>query len=414
VTVQATAGQTAILYGYFYVGGLLADPDEVQLDITYGSAVGLVPDYAGPYEYEGASSPVPGQVWRVSQGVYAVAWQIPAAAPTGAYAANWTWTLGGSEYPGAETVWVAGATPVPVPAGDVGYWTGGLVYAAAGLDIEFGQVDGDGTAWLWQKITGWDSPPVQGAGVIPRSGDHGAYAAPQYYAARTLTLTCTASAQTQALRDAARAQLQQAVPVSDLCLLRYDEPVPKQCLVRRSGTVTEAYPTLADVTFTVGLVAPDPRKYGTVLKTLPITPFPANPGGGLVVPFTVPFTLQAASPPATQTVVNAGNFASPPIAVITGPVAGPQLACLTTGQTVSWSAVTLAGGQEMVIDFLNKQAWIGGTAPTMPGVPPGGTYAPADIGSSWWTLAPGASLVQYSGSSETGSKCALSWRDAWS
>lgn len=300
---------------------------------------------------------------------------------------------------------------------DTGLWTGGIIYAAAGIDIEFGTVDGSGTAWLWQKITGWDSAPVQGAGVIARSGDHGAWAAPQYYAARTMTLTCTASAQSQALRDEARALLQQAVPVSDLALLRYDEPVSKCCLVRRSGQVGEAYPTLADVTFTIGLVAPDPRKYSSALKSLNVTPVPSGGGGSLVVPFTVPFSLAPSNPPATGVASNAGNFGSPPIAVITGPVSAPMLSNLTTGNTVSWSQVNLVSAAEvMVVDFLNRQAWVNAsTVPTLPGVPPsGGTFVPADIFSAWWTLQPGDNLIQFSGNASAGASAQLFYRDCWS
>ena len=66
-----------------------------------------------------------------------------------------------------------------------------------------------------------------------KAGDHGAWAAPQYYAARAITLSVTASAPTQALRDLARALLQQAVPISDLATFAYNEPVPKQAAVRR-------------------------------------------------------------------------------------------------------------------------------------------------------------------------------------
>jgi hypothetical protein len=207
-------------------------------------------------------------VWQTATGQYAFTWQVPGSALSGLYVATWTFTEGGSTYPPAsENVWIQGSTPVPVPAGDTGYWTGAIVNPSAGLDIEFGQVDSIGTAWLWQSLTGWDGPPVPGAGVIPRSGDHGAWPSPQWFAARTMTLTVSAAAQTQALRDVARAQLQQAVTVGDsgqLVTLRYDEPVPKQCLVRRSGQLPEKCPTLADVTFTIGLVAPDMRKYGTV------------------------------------------------------------------------------------------------------------------------------------------------------
>lgn len=410
------AGQPVTLTVDFWIGGVLADPSSVQLDITYGSELGFAPDVAGPFTYQGASAPTAGQVWRVSTGVYSCTWQIPASVPEGSYVANWSIGYGDGSYPGSENFWVSGGYAPPVPAGDLGYWTGGLIYPAAGLDIEFGTVDSNGIAWLWQKITGWDGPPVQGAGVIPRSGDHGAWASPQYYAARTLTLTVTASAPTQALRDAARALLQQAVPVSDLATLRYDEPVSKVARVRRSGQLTEAYPTLCDVTFTIGLVAPDMRKYATAGKTLTITPVPSGGGGGMTVPFTVPFTLDSSAPPGSAVAVNLGNFGSPPVAVITGPVTGPALANLTTGETVSWSTLTLPSGSIAVVDFLNRETWVNPSAvSTVPGMPSGtGTYWPADISSAWWDLEPGSNAIELGGSTGSGCSATLYFADAWS
>jgi hypothetical protein len=409
-----TAGYPVTLLMNFWVGGALTDPSAVQLDITYGAELGFAPDVAGPFTYSGASSPAYGQVYRLGAGLYAFTWQIPQSSPAGSYVANWTCTYEGSEWLGPENFWVSGGYSPAVPAGDIGYWTGGIIYG--GLDIEFGQVDANGIAWLWQKLTGWDGPAVQGAGVIPKSGDHGAWASPQYYAARTLTWTVTASAPTQALRDVARALLQQAVPVSDLATLRYDEPIPKVAYVRRSGQVTEAYPTLADVTFTVGLVAPDMRKYAAGGKTITITPMPSGGGGDMVVPFTVPFSLAAAPAPGSAIAQNLGNFESPPVAVLSGPVAGPSLSNLTTGETVSWPTLTLDAGDVAVIDFSTRQTWVNPSViSTTPGMPSGtGTYWSAAVGSAWWQLAPGNNAIQLGG--ETGSGCSamLYFADAWS
>jgi hypothetical protein len=385
------------------------------LDVTYGQQVGLVPDVAGPYTYQGASAPVSGQVWRTGVGQYACFWNIPAGAPQGVYVANWTCSYGGHAFLGTENVTVSGGVPIPVPAGDTGYWTGGLIYPPTGLDIEFGQTDSQGVTWLWQKLEGWDSPDVQGGGVIARSGDHGAWLAPQYYAARALTLTVTASAPTQALRDAARAKLQQAVPVSDLAMLRYDEPVSKYSWVRRSGRVTEKYPTLSDVTFTIGLIAPDPRKYAVTQRSLTIGMLPASTGGTLVEPFAVPFTLHSAPPPGAATATNGGNFTSPPVAVISGPVTGPSLGNLTTGKQVTWSTLTLNSGDVFVIDLLSRQGFVNPTTvSTTAGIPSvGGTYWPADLTSAWWHLAAGANTLQYGGTAGTGSTASYFWHDAW-
>jgi hypothetical protein len=403
--------------------GLLADPSSIQLDVTYGGVAGQVPDVpgGGPFTYAGASSPASNVIWRTGVGEYSCLWAVPLTAPQGVYTANWSCGYQGDTFLGVENFVVQGGVQLAFPAGDLGYWTGQLAYTpAAGtpaspVTVNFGAVDGNGIAWLWQKLDGWDTPDVQGSGVIPRSGDHGAWAAPQYFAARTMTLTVMASAPTQALRDQARATLQSAVPVSDLALLTYNEPVPKQAYVRRSGKVTESYPTLADVVFQVGLVAPDPRKYGVTQKSITKTLAPPNTGGGLVVPFTLPFTLQAAPPPGNVVAFNAGNFETPMVAVITGPVQAPVLANLTTSQAVSWSEATLAAGQQLVVDFLNRQAYLSPSVVSLtPGIPSaGGTYYPADVPSSWWQLAPGPNILYYSGTSGNGSSCTAYFQDAY-
>ncbi|RPE39738.1 hypothetical protein EDD90_2755 [Streptomyces sp. Ag109_O5-1] len=415
------AGTSTVLYLNFYdeTTGLLVDPDTVQLDITYGGQVGFADDYAGPFTYQGATGATAGQVWRQARGKYAYAWPIPAAAPQGVYVANWTCTYGGGSFLGVENITVGGSLPLSMPAGDVGFWTGGLTNPNTngiyGASIEFGQVDEHGIAWMWKKIDGWDSPDVQGAGVIARSGDHGGWASPQYFAPRTLTWTVHASAPDQATRDLARTLLQRAVPVSGLATLRYDEPVPKYALVRRSGKVTEAYPTLTDVTFTVGLVAPDPRKYAVAQRAVTIGLEPPDPGGGLTVPFTLPIGLNPASPPGESIATNGGSFDTPPVAVITGPVVGPTLSNVTTNQTLSWSSLTLGTADVLVVDFLTRQAYVNPvTTATTPGMASaGGTYWPADVNSSWWQLAPGDNEVGYGGTAGIGSTTVFYWRDTW-
>jgi hypothetical protein len=413
----AFAGQPYTLTLNFYneVTNTLTDPSSVQLDITYGQQVGFVADTAGPYTYQGASSPTTGQVWRTGVGQYACIWNIPYGTAQGVYVANWTCSYGGNTFLGVEDFTVSGGVPITVTGGDTGFWTGGIIYSAAGLDIEFGKTDSNGITWLWQKIEGWDGPDVQGAGVIPRSGDHGAWASPQFYAARTMTLTVTASAPSQSLRDTARGLLQQAVPVSDLAQLRYDEPVPKFTWVRRSGKLTEAYPTLADVTFTVGLVAPDPRKYAMTQRSATIGLSPTGAGGGMVEPFAVPFTLQASAAPGATTAINGGSFETPPVVVVSGPVTAPTLANTATGQTVSWSTLTLGMGHVLVVDFLNRQAYVDpSSVSTSPGIPSaGGTYWPADATSSWWKLQPGSNQIQFGGTASAGASAAVYWRDAY-
>lgn len=401
---------TTLLLNFFNEeSGVLTDADSVELDITYGSEVGLVPDYQGPYPYAGASAPVQGQVYRLGTGQYAFAWAVPTDAQGGVYVANWTIGFEGDNFLATENLIVSGGFAPPVPAGDVGFWTGSIDYTpAAGnttqltpVSVPLGAVDGNGVAWLIQKLEGWDGPDVQGAGVIPKSGDHGAWPAPQYYAARMLTLTLMASAPTQALRDQARAQLQQAVPVSDLALFTYNEPIPKQAQIRRSGKIGETCPTLTDVVFTIGLVAPDPRKYNPQVNSPQVYATDATLIG-IQIPAVVPFTLPAQQPAGIMQVLNAGTFETRPVVTVTGPVENPALVNVTTGQAVSWSGLVMHPGDVLVADFGLQQARLNGV------------FLAADLRSSWWTLPPGVPVtVQLAGSAGAGAGFSVRWQSAF-
>jgi len=216
--------------------------------------------------------------------------------------------------------------------GDTGFWTGSITYtpswSASPYTVNFGQTDFSftttGVDWLWMSMQGWDSPPTSGS-VVQRASDHGGWPTDQYFAPRTMTLTVHASASSQAERDQARAELQAAIPVNDLALLTYNEPIPKQAMVRRSGQIVETYADLTDVEFACVLVAPDPRKYTTSVKSysavsvnnnfgidIPVnfatTPSPYSVGHASVSSgTTATFTVTSAVPVGAGIILTMGN-----------------------------------------------------------------------------------------------------------
>ena len=391
-------GLTVTLQMEFFneTNGVLTDPTSIQLDITYGDAVGFVPDYAGPYQYLGASSPTSGQVYRISTGIYAYRWTIPAGASPGIYVANWTTVYSGDTFLGFENITVVGGGLTPPVSGDIGYWTGSITYGS--VMVPLGAQDANGTAWLLLGVDGLDGAPTDGQ-VIQRAGDHGGYPTPQFYAPRPITLRVHASAATQALRDTARALMQQAVPVSDLATLVYNEPVPKTLQVRRSGPLKETYPAgTLDVEFEIGLIAPDPRKYGASHTT---TVTANSQMLGVTYPVTYPLTYPAQAAPGGAVVVNNGNFETRPMITVTGPITGPALYNQTSGQTVSFSTLTMLSTDVLVLDMLNKVAYLDGAA-----------IAP-DLSSSWWVLPPGTSQVVLQGSGAAGATMTIATQDAW-
>ena len=58
----AQPGQPYIVSFVFtdYSGGTTVDPLSLTLDLTYGEAVGEVPDVAGPFTYNGVTAAMPG------------------------------------------------------------------------------------------------------------------------------------------------------------------------------------------------------------------------------------------------------------------------------------------------------------------------------------------------------------------
>lgn len=289
-----------------------------------------------------------------------------------------------------------------VTSADLGYFTGSVTYSppwGPPVSISIGTgPDASGVAWIWNRIDGWDGPDVSGQ-VLQRAGDHGGWPTAQYYAARAITLTITASAPSQALRDVARATLQQAIPVNDFATLVYNEPIPVQADVRRASRLAESYPTLTDVTFTCVLVAPDPRKYSAVLKSQVTT---SVAGTGLTIPADIPATIPATTAPGSLIAVNAGTFETRPVITVTNPsssaVTGVALANSTTGQAVSWSALTVNPGDVLVADFGARMGFYNGS------------YRPADIASAWWSIWPGGNTLQVTGA---GLQMTCDFRDAW-
>ncbi len=376
--------------------GVLTDPGTVRLDITYGSTLGSgIPDIAGPFSYTGASAPSTTQVYRTGKGLYAYDWPVPADAAPGVYVATWSVGYGEQTLQGEENLWVEAAGLTLPNSGDIGFWTGSIVYGTN--KIAFGQQDASGTAWALLKVAGMDGAPTDGQ-VVQRQGDHGGYPTPQFYGPRPIELTVTASATSQAERDAARARLQAAVPVSDLATFTYNEPVPKTLQVRRSGVVKELSYTLADVTFDVLLIAPDPRKYGAAST---VTVIANSQTEGITYPITYPITFPAQAPPGAATVTNAGNFETRPTITVRGPIVAPALYNQASGQSISFSTLTLGATDTLVLDLLERIAYLNGSA------------IGADLWSAWWVLQPGTAQVVLQGEGGAGAQMTISYSDAW-
>lgn len=405
----AEPGQPFYLYFEFldFESGSPVDPSGLTLDITYGMQA---PDAAGPFEYAGASAEASDTVWRTGTGAYSFRWDVPLSGLLpGVYTATWTAVYGPDEFQVYENfAIISGAPFTQVPSGDTGFWTGSISYqpswAAAPFTIPLGSVDANGVAWVLKGLKGWDGPPAVGQ-VIQRSADHGGWPSAGFYGPRLMTLSVEAKAPTQALRDQAAEQLVQAVPVSDLATFVYNEPQPKQVYCRQNGSanITMDKPTLVDVVFSIPLVAPDMRKYATVpfsgTATLPAP---------VINPLTLPVSLPAGFPgsvPAIDSAVtclNAGTFETRPVITVSGPITSPQVINAVTGQAITFTGLSLAATDQLVIYTDARQSFLNNS------------FQAADTSSAWWVLEPGTTQVYLAGGNFAGgATITVSYSSAW-
>jgi hypothetical protein len=407
----AEPGQPYYLYFSFtdFESGSPVDPALLSLDITYGTQS---PDAAGPFAYGGTSTEASDTIWRTGTGAYTFRWDVPLSGLLpGVYVATWTAVYGpdNDEFQALENFAITGGGPfAQMPSGDVGFWTGTISYqpswASSPFLIPLGSVDDNGVAWIITGLKGWDGPSAVGQ-MIQRSADHGAWPSAAYYGPRLLTLSVTARAPSQALRDQAKERLVQAVPVSDLATFVYDEPTPKQAYVRQVGgaNIAMTFPNLVDAEFSIPLVAPDPRKYATVPFSGTAT-LPAPVINPLTLPVTLPVGFPGSVPSidSAVTCVNAGTFETRPVITVSGPITSPQIVNAVTGQVISFTGLSLAATDQLVLYTDNRQCFLNNS------------FYAADVNSAWWVLEPGVTQVYLTGGNFAGgATITVAYSSAW-
>ncbi|MEV4437479.1 hypothetical protein AB0K09_00430 [Streptomyces sp. NPDC049577] len=227
-----------------------------------------------------------------------------------------------------------------------GYWFGGLRIQLG--PITFGVVDSAYVHWHCDTFEGWDAAEVR-AEVTQREADHGAWAAPVYLGERPITLGGKATAPTRSAADDAIERLLAAVSLTDTTLTVY-ESIPKQATVRRSGKPLIRRLTDKTIEWSALVTAADPRRYATALQT-GTTGLPST-SGGLTEPYTLPYTITAATVTGSITATNTGTFETRPVYLIDGPVSQPQVLTQMPDGTVRalTYGLDLATGDRLIID----------------------------------------------------------------
>lgn len=265
---------------------------------------------------------------------------------------------------------------------------------------EPGRVDEYGVKWGLTELDGWFDG-WEGSGTVDqRTRADGAWVSPQYASSRVVHLSGRMEGPSWDAITFAWDRLIAQIPFRQLASLRVSTGqgvMPElTALVRQhEKPILNRFDNRAE--FSLSLLAPDPRRYDATSQSVSLV-LPASTGG-LTPPLTPPITMTGSTSLSQATLVNDGNWASPPMITLVGPCPPATIANLTTGEAMRVIDAVPAG-QSLVIDVLNGTATVGGQARRVLG--------------TWWELAPGVNEIAFSADGyDAGATLLVSFRSAW-
>lgn len=272
-------------------------------------------------------------------------------------------------------------------------------YELGGIVFNTRTPDGDGLTWYGNLAgLGGSTPRVED---VPRGGLDGSFFPGGRHGTRQLTLAGKVLAPDFAGLKRARDRLAAALNlVHQVGPLVVNDPAPFRLEVYRADALQYEPDSLVVASFQVGLVAPDPRRFGvgeyaqtTNLSTV---------NTGVTAPVTAPVNAGGGS--ASQILAtNAGTTDTPVVLEVRGPVTNPVVQHDESGHRIAL-ALELTAVDTLVLDSDARTITIGGSSRR---------YAVAGL-PQWFDLAPGPNSIRLSAAStDPAATLTVRWRDAY-
>jgi hypothetical protein len=212
-------------------------------------------------------------------------------------------------------------------------------------------------------LVGWDDLPGLDTADVPRPNAPGDYAGTYFPQGRIITCQLSVhgdgpghAANVAALRAATTASIAAETPLAVRLagLITY---VSARCIQRSIPTGVN-YATGATAKATLQFKATDPRRYVTTLFSASTAP--PTSSGGITWPITWPITWSTLGSGGSVNVVNTGDFDTPPVITIRGPMTTPFVVRQDTGDVLEFNT-SLAASDTVVVDVLADTVTLNGT-----------------------------------------------------
>lgn len=259
-----------------------------------------------------------------------------------------------------------------------------------------------------RSLTGLGSPAPR-QDVTDRAARHGAIDRTLFYSGRVLDLQGVIWGTTELDAWKALDDLKGKLALGTTHTLRFRRTGfldDEQLDVIVASTVDDgtSYDQPRAILYGVSLHAADPRIYTASLRTASYDPAAAIEGGGFGVPLVFPLDFSSSGVASLLEVENGGNFETPPVLTIQGPVTNPILDNVTTGESLVLVYV-LGSSDTIEVDIAARSVTLNGASrPDLL----------TSQSTQWWELAPGTNELRLRGTGMALGKTELTcaYRDA--
>ena len=241
---------------------------------------------------------------------------------------------------------------------------------------------------------------------------HGLHAGDDFLSGRTVTVAVEVYNETS-LDSAMQSFLEAFVPASGELGLAMQLPgiangnkVRLNSRVRRRSSAVDLEWYRGIPVVIVELEATDPRLYAAAASSVSAVSITASTGGldwdaGVTNQLQWPLSWGSFTS-GEFTATNAGNFETPGVFTLQGPLTNPRVVNTTQGKKLDMG-ITLSASETLVIDTGARTILLGGTA---------SRYSTLTSDSEWFQLGAGGDTIQLAADSGSGSISAT-WRSAW-
>lgn len=277
------------------------------------------------------------------------------------------------------------------------------------LVTEYGQVQygralfGTGSAAGVRQLIGWRDLPDTEVSDTPRPQSHGTYPGDVLGDALTVTVVFLLRGTPEAKSQAVDA-LEQHTPLDGVERMLAVNDNGASAWYRMARVVARQIPQdkgyrVGPVECSVQFVCSDPRRYAMVTRTATVRPYTTD--GGPDYPLDYPLDYGTVAVTAAA-VANDGGAHAPLAVTFTGPLTNPQLS------SPDWRLgfdLTLAAGEQLIVDTADGTAMLDGTADRMYAIR--STSDPLEV----CTIPPGGTTLNLTAADGTGT-ATVTHRDA--